>query len=429
MENYRPFSELTVPFHEKLTVLAGDNGAGKTAVLEAAAVAVGTLFTKLEGVSGSRLRPSDARLKAYSLGGSQDVQAQYPVRVAAAGRVDGENYQWARGLNTPEGYMTVGEAKNIIELSQNIQQRLRDGDETLLLPVIAYYGTGRLRDYHREKKMDTFRSSTRTNGYIDCLDGTANSKLMLNWFRKMTVQKYQRQENGDRAVLELEAIQRALASCFSSVTGYSDVSVQYNLNTNEIDVRYTDGQGGRMRVPMSQLSDGYRGVISLIADIAYRMANLNPQLLDKVLEQTEGIVLIDEIDLHLHPKWQKRILDDLTEIFPKVQFVVSTHAPEVINSVESENIVLLQDTQVSRPNSQVYGKDVKSVLKEIMGVDERPETVSGLFKKFYSFLEKYSFVEAEQILDQIDELRDYHDPEVDACRVKLRLEKLRRGAA
>ena len=83
-----------------------------------------------------------------------------------------------------------------------------------------------------------------------------------------------------------------------------------------------------MRIPVNQLSDGYKSTMSLVADIAYRMAVLNPQLLGDVCNETDGIVLIDEVDLHLHPKWQQRILGDLTEIFPKVQFIISTHAPE-----------------------------------------------------------------------------------------------------
>ena len=183
-----------------------------------------------------------------------------------------------------------------------------------------------------------------------------------------------------------------------------------------------------MRIPMSQLSDGYRGTLSLIADIAYRMATLNPQLLDRVLEETEGVVLIDEVDLHLHPQWQKRVLRDLTSIFPKVQFIVSTHAPEVINSVRSENLVILEDAQTQEPGSQVYGKDVKSLLKEVMGVDERPDVVAQLFNQFYQSLEQKDFTAAEDTLNKLDRLREGHDPEVTSCRVKLRLERLRGGA-
>ena len=87
---------------------------------------------------------------------------------------------------------------------------------------------------------------------------------------------------------------------------------------------------------MKELSDGYKNTLSMVADIAYRMAVLNPWLLDRVLTETTGIVLIDEIDLHLHPQWQQRIIGDLRTIFPKVQFIVSTHAPLVINSVKRQ---------------------------------------------------------------------------------------------
>ena len=170
-----------------------------------------------------------------------------------------------------------------------------------------------------------------------------------------------------------------------------------------------------------------KGTIGLIADIAYRMAALNPQLLDQVLTKTDGVVLIDEIDLHLHPQWQKLILRDLTEIFPKVQFIVTTHAPAVINSAYSENLVILKDSQIMSAGSQVYGKDVKSVLTEIMGVDDRPNQVSQMFKAFYAALDDRDFDNAEYVLNQLDELREYHDAEVASCRVKLKMEKIRGG--
>ena len=106
--------------------------------------------------------------------------------------------------------------------------------------------------------------------------------------------------------------------------------------------------------------------IVLAADIAYRMAALKPQLLGNVCRETDGVVLIDEVDLHLHPTWQQRILGDLTEIFPKVQFIVSTHAPAVINTVKSENIILLDDGMAYEPSGEVHGKDTNTIISGIM---------------------------------------------------------------
>ena len=427
LENYRLFSSLEIPFNKKLTVLAGTNGAGKTSVLEAAVIAVGTMFTKLDGISGESIKKTDAHLKSFEMGNSDSVQAIYPVKISAKGCVNNNDFEWTRSLNTSKGSMTVKDAKDLINYSEFLQQCLRNGDQELILPIVAYYGTGRLWDNHREKGKSVSGMNTRINGYLDCLDGTANIKLMMSWFKKMTIRKYQKHERNQGNVIELEVVYQALKSCFSSITGFSNIDIMYNLDTDNLDIYYTDSDNFCMRIPLNQLSAGYKGALSLIADIAYRMAVLNPQLSTNILTETDGIVLIDEIDLHLHPQWQKRILSDLTKIFPKVQFIVTTHAPAVINSVHSENLVLLKDSQVWTVGTQVYGKDIKSVLSEIMGVEDRPDELVEHFKRFYTLLDNKDFDEAETVLNRIDTLRDYHDPEVSSCRVKLKIERIRGG--
>ena len=133
---------------------------------------------------------------------------------------------------------------------------------------------------------------------------------------------------------------------------------------------------------MSEMSDGYRNMLSMVADIAYRMALLNPQFLGEVTKKTSGVVLIDEIDLHLHPAWQRHIVSALKEIFPKVQFIVSTHAPSVISSVPKEEIVVLENHQVRRAELPTYGKDANSILKTVMDVPERPDPVAEKLKDF-----------------------------------------------
>ena len=219
LRNFRCFEEITIDFHDRLSVIVGSNGAGKTSVLEGAAVSMGTLFTAMDGLSGLSISKRDARLKAYLLGNSSDVQPQYPVEIAAVGVENGTSVEWKRSLKGEGGSTTIKDARDMTDIAKGYQERLRAGDPALILPVIAYYGTGRLWDYHREKKNDTFKKNTRTNGYIDSLDGTANIKLMMNWFEKKTVQKYQRQEQGLGPIPELEAVYRAMEDCYTRITG------------------------------------------------------------------------------------------------------------------------------------------------------------------------------------------------------------------
>ena len=423
LHNFRCFERLEVEFHDRLTVIVGANGSGKTTILEAAAVAAGTLLYSFDGIKSRTIDKSDAHNKYYSMGSVIDVQPQYPVEVSAYGKADGKMVSWMRSLNGENGRTMVADAKEMTAISEGYRQRLMKGDASLILPVIAYYGTGRMWDYHREKKNDTFKKNTRTNGYIDCLDGTANVKLMMNWFRKMA----RRDLEEKNPSFEFSVVRGAMERCFALMTGITDVKVKLDLDTSEIDIIYQDEKEGKVKIPLNQLSDGYKGTISLIADIAYRMAVLNPQLSERVLLETDGIVLLDEVDLHLHPAWQQRVINDLTSIFPKVQFIVTTHAPAVIHSVKSENLMILKDSQLISAGSQVYGKEVNAVLNEIMGVTERPPEVSKLFENFYVQLAEKKFELAEHILDQIDKLRDYHDPEVAGCRVKLKLERIRGG--
>lgn len=425
LHNFKCFEEISIDFNEKLTVIVGVNGAGKTSLLEGVSIALSTMFTSLDGAKGRGIDKTQARLKAYLIGSTSDVQSQYPVVVSASAIFDGQEITWERSLNTAKGATTIKNAKEIISIAESYQERLRNGDTTLILPIIAYYGTGRLWDYHREKQNDVFETSTRTNGYIDSVDGRANIKLMMNWFAKMTVQKYQNQENGLGGIPELEAVFSAMEKCYRKITGIEDVKIQYNMGTKELDIAYTDEMGARMRIPINQLSDGYKSTISLVADIAYRMAVLNPQLLGDVCNKTDGIILIDEVDLHLHPSWQQRILGDLTAVFPNVQFIVTTHAPAVINTIRSENLVMLNDHDVHYPSGEVYGKDVNTILRGAMRTDERPATIKSMFSEFYDMLSHEEFDKAEQVLDKLASEIKNDDADLAACRLKLKLRKLR----
>ena len=429
LHNFRCYEKLEIDFNRQLTVLVGKNGSGKTTVLEAIAIALGTWFVGFNIVNAKGInKRTDPLRKAYQIGATDDVQTQFPVEIEAWGKIEESKDQilhWKRELYTPTGTMTTKDAKEIVEYAAEYQKAISEGRTDIYLPMVAYYGTGRLWDYHRQKRNDVFKVSSRTNGYIDCLDGTANVKLMMDWFQIMTINKYQRQEENLESNPELDTVYLAMEKCLTNLSGYSDVKIRYNMGTQELDVYYSEQDIQRMRIPLNQLSDGYKGMISLVADIAYRMATLNPQLGTEVLTKGDGVVLIDEVDLHLHPAWQQKVIDNLMDIFPKVQFIVSTHAPAIISSVKTDKLRILSNKEVCMTANQVYGKDVNSVMKEIMGVNDRPDQFVELFEKFYRLLSEKKYDEAGAVLDKLDEERGYHDPEIVKCRVKLKLERMR----
>lgn len=426
LHNFKCFEEDEIVFHPNLTVIAGANGSGKTSIMEGIAIAVSTMFVKMDGLSARRIDKSQAHLKSYDVGSTKDVQQQYPVSVTASAMMQTGSVSWERSLNSSTGSTTVGKATDMIDLGVKFQNHLRKGDAGLVLPVLAYYGTGRLWDYHREKQNAVFETNNRMNGYIDCLDGTANLKLMMNWFMKATIQKYQNQELGLGSIPELDAVYAAMETCYERITGCKKVKIQYNLGTKELEVAYWDSKGDFMRIPINQLSDGYKTTISLVADIAYRMAVLNPQLLGNVCKETDGIVLIDEVDLHLHPAWQERILADLTEIFPKVQFIVSTHSPLVISTAKRENVVLLENGKTAQPSGEVHGRDSNTIISGLMGADERPREVKLLFQAFYGFVDREDVDGARRTLELLKHEIGEDDPEVSGCNVKLKLLEFRR---
>lgn len=177
-----------------------------------------------------------------------------------------------------------------------------------------------------------------------------------------------------RPIPELETVKDAMKRCYLSVdSSIKNVHFAFDVKSGELEVMiYREDQTEKF--PVRMLSDGEKGIISLVADIAYRMALLNPDLLDRILE-TPGVVLIDEIDLHLHPSWQKKIVQDLMCIFPNIQFVMTTHSPSILVNVPKENIWILDRYQICQPSGTTYGRTVGEVLQEVMDINVQPEFI------------------------------------------------------
>ena len=426
--NYRCFKDADIEFDDHATLIVGKNGAGKTAILDAVAVAVSTFLLGIDGGVSRSISKDDARYEFHDLDGTVDPQHQFPVSIESIGDcLDNCDVKWMRSLNSESGNTTVKEARELTNISKDAQKRIMTGDKSLILPLISYYGTGRLYVQKKEKKnIKSLTEFKRQVGYVDCMAAESNEKLMLNWFQIQTLKSLQEQQRTGKVEksLLLKTVESAICKCFERISGSKNADIVFDLDTHRLVLNFEGTDGSLQKFAMDEMSDGYKNTLSMIGDIAYRMAVLNPMLGDKALEETTGVVVIDEIDLHLHPQWQQTIISDLNTIFPKIQFIVSSHAPAVINSVAKEQIRILDNGEIYMPAAQTYGRDANSILREVMKVSERPADIKQRMNLFYSYMDENNYKEADKVLTEIEAIVGTTDPDIAAARTSLDLEKI-----
>lgn len=426
--NYRCFKEAEMDFDNHIILVVGKNGVGKTAILDAVAVSVSTFLLGIDGGVSRSILKDDARYEFHDLNGTIDPQHQFPVSIESTGDcLNQQNVKWIRSLNSENGKTTIKDAGELTGLAKKAQNQIMTGDKSLVLPLISYYGTGRLYAQKKEKKnIKSLTEFKRQVGYVDCMAAESNEKLMLNWFQMQTLKSLQEQQKTGilDSPLLLKTVEKAISRSFERISGAQNASLIFDLDTHRLVLEFESADGNAQKFAMDEMSDGYKNTLSMIGDIAYRMAVLNPTLGDQVLEKTPGVVLIDEIDLHLHPQWQQTILSDLHAIFPEVQFIVSSHAPAVINSVPREQIRILDHGDIYMPAAQTYGRDANSILREVMNVSERPADIKQRMNLFYAHMDENNYEEADKVLTEIEAIVGTTDPDIAAARTSLDLERI-----
>ena len=162
---------------------------------------------------------------------------------------------------------------------------------------------------------------------------------------------------------------------------------------------------------LNQPSDGEKNLLVMVADIARRLAIANPDPTKNALEG-EGIILIDEIELHLHPQWQRDIIPRLTSTFPNCQFIVTTHSPQVLSNVKRENVFIVEDFQVYPADAYTFGRDSNSILSELMGVSERPVEIQNKLRDCLYKIDDGQIEEAKILLHELSDLIGHNDSEI-----------------
>jgi predicted ATP-binding protein involved in virulence len=427
LRNFRCFAECELPLHPELTVLVAENAQGKTALLDALALALDSLVAPLAFAKNSHgfSRTDVRRIRNED----QKMIPQTPASFYVDGQVSGSGVRWGRSLSGvgPRARTTTKDLKELKAAARGLESEIAKtaGDAIQAVPIAAFYGTGRLWSEHRfteTRKSKADPTVGRASAFIDCLSSSSSFKSFAAWYEATTMAvrdhspaSYSPEEN---PVKQLAAVRDAVRAVLEP-TGW--IAVDWAFATSGDD-EFPDEPGcvvvehdDRGRLPLTILSDGVRNMIAMVADLAHRCVRLNPHLGESAARETPGVLLIDEIDMHLHPRWQQLVIGLLRAAFPKLQMIVSTHSPHVLSTVDARSIrvISLENGQagLNSPTYQTLGVESADVLAKIMGVDPVPNVEPAKWLSRYKALLQIGKHQSEEGADLHEKLEAHFGSE------------------
>lgn len=397
-ENFKIFSKLDLELDGKSTVLFGVNGTGKSTAL--------AVINYLFRVWVNRLNPSQGKaFESYS----NDM-----VHIGATEMIIACNVEMLNDLYLLSRiYVKNRYGKNVFKYHRNqyseftnaMMERYYDNDENM--PVFVNYGTNRsvLDIPLRIRKKHTF---DKFSAFERAIENELDFRTFFEWYRNQEdIENEQKSETGnlDYSDRMLDCVRLAIESMLGNVSGLK-------VKRNPLCMKV---KKGNKEIRVDMLSDGEKCTLALLGDLARRMAIANPTL-DNPLEG-EGIVLIDEIELHMHPSWQRRILGVLKNTFPNIQFIVTTHSPQILSEAdENYNIFLLDSNDDGECNVQkierMDGYDSNFILEEYMNTRSQNEKISGMLDYAYSLIGKKKYDEAESVINTLTEIMGENKAEI-----------------
>lgn len=378
--DYRLFRNAEIKFSFPLTVLVGINGRGKSSILDALSRHLSWLVSRVEkgkGV-GSGLLESDISNFSADISSSQ-VVATFKVGNA----LDGDSVQYKSILTAK---LAISKSFSSTSVSTNLEDYTKYGEiireqrkkqKYMNLPLIASYGVERswvMRKNKRRSKFSADDALEQGKVFSSALMGTKSFQAtsFLDWFVSFSKladnsRDAKKKEKANRSICLMKKVLKEV------IPGFENIKLDLSRGVDDLYVEINGTE-----VLFEQLSDGQRLFVSLVADIVWRLIELNPNRIDPL--QGYGIVLVDEVELHLHPTWQQTILPGLIKIFTGLQFIVTTHSPQVLSTVKSDAIRLLNNgaeeqgkVTFQKPLFETKGRESSDVLAEVMQTHPRPE--------------------------------------------------------
>lgn len=388
IKNFRGFREKSFDFDPHVNVVLGDNTTGKTTLLHAVQIALGAYFKALKtlprtGGFSRSFKPTDVPMFKSEGNRSFVKYDNKPCIIAKAIFYDyvyyynsntiidngHNNIEWWREYNTDY----AKHAGQLFDVVSSIEYKRIKTDNTranAIFPLFLAFGSNRLErnSYLKLQKANPYEIKLE-NAYKNALnDRTIDFNSAFNWIRKFKSRLKKEMDFPDNNIAFLNAIEYAIPA-IKDIEIDDDFSAQIQMSKDPEPHWLT----------YDTMSDGFKAMINIVSDIAYRCIMLNGFLGEDAVKKTPGVVMIDEVDLFLHPHWQQHVLADLQKAFPKIQFIVTTHSPFIVQSVGRRNVITLDgNIGDSDPNM----RSIEDIAVTEMNMD------SARFPKYNLMLEK-----------------------------------------
>ncbi len=405
LRHLRAFNHAEFTFQPGMNLIVGVNGVGKSTVLDTLRLLLSQTLPKLSQARNKPLKFEDSDIAI----GQDILTAELNFEIAGVTF----NYIVNHSRAQPNESHAGVSADFVYELPPKSFKNAKQQ------PLALYFSP-------RRAFPNSNKNTDRTKGLAAAFTDALNHRELrlmefADWWLAQIDLAAEGAPNAQRHLDVLaEAVTRFLDNC-TNVQVQRETYTHRNKNGRETEkstIRLTIDKAGTI-LDLCQLSDGERGILAIVLDLARRLSQANPNLEDPL--QVQAVVLIDELDLHLHPQWQRTIVSKLTATFPNCQFIATTHSPLIIGEVEPENIILIaEDGEIIHPN-QSLGMDTDWILKYIMGATTRHTETTLELKRIADLIENEDY---DSATDAIDALRDQIGEFPELVRLQTRIDRL-----
>jgi len=371
IQNFKGFEKKDFFFNPKFNVAIGNNATGKSTLLHSIQVALGGYLQCLDIPASKNYRRQYKSGEAFVKWNEQErgyFKNHNPTLISTTAKFShlSDDTHWTRVMlknNTTSHNQR--EAAQLIRAVEQLQMQKKHAQ--IAMPIVASFGTERTVAQLRKGKQAQSRRTRNEKAFLAALSEKVDFDGVIEWMHNYDKELQYKKEFAGTKEAVLSAIHTAIPYLRN---------VDYNSYYQEFEAEVVIDQHTIGKTLHSNMSDGLKAMLNMIAELAFRCVVLNGFKGEKAVIETEGVVLIDELDMHLHPNWQRHVIQDLRNTFPGLQFIVTTHSPFIVQSIKKEELIILEEELNS--SSDPFRRSIEEIASTEMGVDEIPRSKAFL---------------------------------------------------